>query len=463
MSLNPINEIAESPRSTINSLSTSTTSSAASFSHHLRAPISTSLPSYSSSASTYVGPNSVSSERTERTTTETGTSNTPTSTDGLWNNSPQQQNQNQNLSFIPQIYRTTRATSFSSRNTSSSTSSSMTINNNAASLSPQMERSHSTSTMYSLSSTFHEKSLSGGSIPYTPSTSSISHHKMNLVYDTPVTSKELERLERMEQLGQQHDTWGSLVVKVLPLFNGEGLKLCIEDLNELVRRCINDRPTQLLYEDINELLESGMFTLNGKLRGVPDEKLVSRLVELWSFYFGTVIPYFEGVFLPLQIHNSTTQQNHLSIRRLVLMSFRDHVILPMGNRVEDAFNKLFHDFDSGIPVTDTATRMLQMSYILSSVLSDDDKQRDMDRILGKLKNNWKLFMRRRDRRGFVGMSPSNSNSSNSNNGSTSSLKSTPQDPILSITTDNFVKNSTDSTDSMKISNHISGFSSATSL
>ncbi|CAG8749615.1 4164_t:CDS:2, partial [Racocetra fulgida] len=51
---------------------------------------------------------------------------------------------------------------------------------------------------------------------------------------------------------------------------------------------------------------------------------------------------------------------------------------------------LFHDFDSGIPVTDTAARMLQMSYILSSILSDDEKQKDMDRILG-----------------FVGMSPSN--------------------------------------------------------
>ncbi|CAB4407157.1 unnamed protein product [Rhizophagus irregularis] len=148
----------------------------------------------------------------------------------------------------------------------------------------------------------------------------------------------------MEQSGQQHDTWGSLAVKVLPLFNGEGLKLSIEDLNELVRRCIND-----------------------------------------------------------------------SIRRLVLKSFRDHVILPMGNRIEDAFDKLFHDFDSGIPVTDTATRMLQMSYILSSVLSDDDNQRDMDRIL---------------------------------------------DSILNTTTDNLVTNSANS---MKLSNPISGFSSATSL
>jgi hypothetical protein len=126
----------------------------------------------------------------------------------------------------------------------------------------------------------------------------------------------------------------------------------------------------------------------------------------------------------------------------------------------DAFDKLFHDFDSGIPVTDTATRMLQMSYILSSVLSDDDKQRDMDRILGKLKNNWKLFMRKRDRRGFVGMSPSNSNSSNSNNGSSSLSKNTPQESILSITTDNLVSNSANS---VKLSKPISGISSANSL
>jgi hypothetical protein len=55
-------------------------------------------------------------------------------------------------------------------------------------------------------------------------------------------------------------------------------------------------PIKLLYEEINELLELGMFTLTGKLKGVPDEKLVSRLVELWSFYFGTVIPYLKEFF-----------------------------------------------------------------------------------------------------------------------------------------------------------------------
>ncbi|CAG8578551.1 11349_t:CDS:2, partial [Ambispora leptoticha] len=249
------------------------------------------------------------------------------------------------------------------------------------------------------------------------------------------------KMETIKDKLGHHDGWHTLCANVLPLFNGEGLKMYIEDLNELLRECIRDNTPESLYGNINELLATGMSTLNSKLRDVPDEKLVSRLNELWSFYFGTVIPYFEGVFLPLQMqannnttiniasHNTsngmlsststivtttptntfTTTSNtsineEFSVRRMVLMSFRDQVILPMGDRVDDAFNKLFHDFDSGIPVADTAARMLQMTYILSSILSNDEKQSQMDRILAKLKNNWKLFMRR-DRRGSAVTTP----------------------------------------------------------
>ena len=61
----------------------------------------------------------------------------------------------------------------------------------------------------------------------------------------------------------------------------------------------------MLCDEISELLKNGMLTLNAKLGDVPDEKLVSRLVEVWSFFFGTVLPYFEGVFLPLQIELKT--------------------------------------------------------------------------------------------------------------------------------------------------------------
>ncbi|CAG8705381.1 20949_t:CDS:2 [Cetraspora pellucida] len=369
MSLNPIQEMGESPHSTpaYNSLSTSSTSSTSSLSHHHQAPISTSLPSFSSSASTYTAPIIQAGG--------TITTITPMSTDtnGPW--SSQASQQQRQMPQTPQLFSNYRSQpSFSNR-----------------------------------SGHFHEKSNSTGSISVNLKDSANTNHLHYIpshrspVYDhMPSITKELEKLE---QSGQD-DKWASLSAKVLPLFNGLGLKAYIEDLNELVRCCIKDRSPQLLRDDINNLLLTGMSTLNGKLKDVPDEKLVSRLVEIWAFYFGTVLPYFEGVFLPLQMQ-ATAQRDDMNVRRLVLMSFRDHVILPIGKRVEDAFNKLFHDFDSGIPVTDTAARMLQMSYILSSILSDDEKQKDMDRILGKLKNNWKLFMRRRDRRGFVGMSPSN--------------------------------------------------------
>ncbi|CAJ0766802.1 18709_t:CDS:2 [Entrophospora sp. SA101] len=357
MSLNPIQ--AESPHSTptINSLSTSSSNSSTS-SFPRQVPISTSI-------------------------------------NGEGETSPVFQQVQSPLTLPYSPFR--GGNSLSNRNvnvinssSSSATTTSTTLSHTSFSMLPVMERSNSTSTMgtNNISSTI-----------YTPSIAPAFHK--TFIYDAPATTKEFEKME----LINPNDSWNILVIKVLPLFNGEGLKLAIEDLNELVRRCINDRSPQQLFEDINELLDSGMFTLNGKLKGVPDEKLVSRLVELWSFYFGTVIPYFEGVFLPLQMQVGS---HKISIRRLVLMSFRDHVILPIRDRVEDAFNKLFHDFDSGIPVTDTAARMLQMTYILSSIFSDDDKQKDIDRILSKLKNNWNLFMRRRDRRGFVGVSPSHS-------------------------------------------------------
>ena len=38
-----------------------------------------------------------------------------------------------------------------------------------------------------------------------------------------------------------------------------------------------------------------MLTLNAELSGVEDEKLVSRVVETWTFFWSRVLPYLEGV------------------------------------------------------------------------------------------------------------------------------------------------------------------------
>jgi hypothetical protein len=50
-----------------------------------------------------------------------------------------------------------------------------------------------------------------------------------------------------------------------------------------------------LESETSELIGSGMETLNGKLAGVEEEKLVGRVVELWGFFWDQVLPYVEGV------------------------------------------------------------------------------------------------------------------------------------------------------------------------
>lgn len=57
-----------------------------------------------------------------------------------------------------------------------------------------------------------------------------------------------------------------------------------------------------LENDATDLISSGMVTLNAKLAVIDDDKLVSRLIDLWGFFWQQVLPYVEGVssFVPLK-------------------------------------------------------------------------------------------------------------------------------------------------------------------
>ncbi|KAI0063525.1 HbrB-domain-containing protein [Artomyces pyxidatus] len=163
-------------------------------------------------------------------------------------------------------------------------------------------------------------------------------------------------------LASADNPWGTLHVLVLPLFNGEPLRIPIEDLNTLVKRHIqsvvsNSPPKAVatLEAAASELIGSGMDTLNGKLAGIEEDKLVGRVVELWGFFWDQVLPYVEGVLLPLQTdpillslyrtpkthrtsspsrHNgkgsiSLPSTSHIDVRTVALRSFRDKIILPI--------------------------------------------------------------------------------------------------------------------------------------
>ncbi|KAG0206490.1 hypothetical protein BGX28_002073 [Mortierella sp. GBA30] len=346
------------------------------------------------------------------------------------------------------------------------------INTRKQQLSPGGHASASTDKTYS-SSTSNISTPLTGIVPH--------HHYLASPTFSRNNHSSLDAKVMAREMAQGHateDVWQNLCIKVLTLFNGQGLTGAIEDLNELVRRCLDTRSPFKLCDEINELLKNGMLTLNAKLGDVPDEKLVSRLVEVWSFFFGTVLPYFEGVFLPLEVQlksnhaekmmrrttgggsNSGTssgvfastasnnsgnngvlslsytgsgensigsvntggmivaspkamslvdnERNHedlepKNVRTMALTGFRDLVILPMVDRLGDVFAKLFVDFDASIPVADTASRMLQMTSVLTSIQSGDLQQLLMEQVSNRLKSNWKQFTRRGNRGAFIGL------------------------------------------------------------
>ncbi|KAH9485286.1 Target of rapamycin complex 2 subunit bit61 [Psilocybe cubensis] len=200
------------------------------------------------------------------------------------------------------------------------------------------------------------------------------------------------------------DPWGALHVHVLPLFNGEPLRVPIEDLNILVKRHIQivvsaspPKAIATLENDASELIASGMVTLNAKLTGVDDEKLVARVVEIWGFFWDQVLTYLEGVLLPLQTDpllsslyrapkshrtasptrqsgtkssisssNSNTSTYHIDVRSVALKSFRDRVILPPFQRLYNRLSMINRQDNHQETSSYQQPRLQQMLLVLSS-------------------------------------------------------------------------------------------------
>ncbi|KAL7276160.1 hypothetical protein RUND412_000853 [Rhizina undulata] len=226
------------------------------------------------------------------------------------------------------------------------------------------------------------------------------------------------------QLGE--NAWALLKNRVLGLFEGEPLKNTVEDLNRWVifhiKRCHERRAALTLLEDVRDLLDAGMVTVDPTLVNYTDEKLIGRLVEIWGRFFGNILPYVEAVFLPLQqefkgcgtimtsresrefFAEATSPGERLDVRRLALMSFRDNVILPLYSKLEVLFSTLQLDLSvSQSQITESVGKMLQCISVLSSVLTGDEAQMKIDALAKTLKHNWLSRGRTgRNRRGFVG-------------------------------------------------------------
>ena len=166
------------------------------------------------------------------------------------------------------------------------------------------------------------------------------------------------------------DAWDFLKAKLLVIFEGEEVKVPVEDLNRLVsvhiQRCVQKRTPTIITEDLREMLQTGFLSLNQALRVVSNDGLVPHLVETWIKVFGAILPYIQAVFLPLDLEfrgvgtimnlreaaefwGATPDAiddafaNELDVRRIVLVSFRDHVILPKHDALKATFSRLSLD------------------------------------------------------------------------------------------------------------------------
>lgn len=177
------------------------------------------------------------------------------------------------------------------------------------------------------------------------------------------------------------DAWDFLKAKILVIFEGEDVRIAVEELNKLVaiyiQRCVQRHQPTIITEDLDDLFHTGFLSLNHTIRSVADDKLVPRLVPVWLLVFQTVLPFMQAVFFPLDqefkgrgsvltsraaaaefwgaLPNSDSANlstspksrddlivagDELEVRRILLISFRDTVILPRYDALKATFSRL---------------------------------------------------------------------------------------------------------------------------
>ncbi|KAG5978488.1 hypothetical protein E4U55_006166 [Claviceps digitariae] len=191
------------------------------------------------------------------------------------------------------------------------------------------------------------------------------------------------------------EAWPYLKSKLLVVFEGEDLRLPVEDFNRIVQThiqwCMHKRSPRSMLDDLRDLLASGFCILDRTLRSTPEDRVIPTLVELWLFTYTTILPYMQSVFLPLELEVSgcgvlmTPEQARdfwrglipapsssvnnsargpgpgpeptpsaaavaaaatsiLDVRRLVLTVYRDIVVLPRYETLKTIFSRLSLEF-----------------------------------------------------------------------------------------------------------------------
>ena len=135
--------------------------------------------------------------------------------------------------------------------------------------------------------------------------------------------------------------WSNIISRVSPIFHGENIKGCIEDLNELVSVYQKEGNLDVLHSNISTMCNSGVDVLHKKLiqstsnSSLPNDSLIiaAKVSELWSYFFTVVLPVLLASFLPFKQSGLD-----INIREISLTAFRNVIVLPLSSNFDGILN-----------------------------------------------------------------------------------------------------------------------------
>ena len=233
--------------------------------------------------------------------------------------------------------------------------------------------------------------------------------------------------------GDAMSIWQSICVRIFPLFNHETLGSPVEsiaDSTEAYVRLVFERDAaqalSVLEENLRKSVLIGLLSVTTKLQGHEDASLLKGLMKSWQFYYGTVIPYTTACLLPLStsaaqlaFRYQAAQQRHLppiqdaeanpqrtkvllpaqqgiDIRRVMLVAFRDRVVLPIhdwllnalgGKSAPDPSFLYQHGPDMEAVSKELRPYLIQLVGTLTGLHTDDAAQERMEKLNKNLAYN----------------------------------------------------------------------------
>ncbi|WFD33713.1 hypothetical protein MCUN1_000526 [Malassezia cuniculi] len=222
--------------------------------------------------------------------------------------------------------------------------------------------------------------------------------------------------------------WSTICIRILGVFNSD-LSGTVEEVNDMYDKYIyavfeRDPASaiSMLEDGFRKIIDIGLVSITQRLQGPASDDFLWRLVDVWAFYIGTVVPYVHAYALPLRttamhlaktympavpvdeplsesdsedelprpkarVRKTVLLPRTIEVRSILLGAFRDRVILPIYDWLQSAIghvhnlsnNSMLHGRGPAA-LSQLRAHLSQLTGMLTSVASNDGAQDAMEQL-----------------------------------------------------------------------------------